>query len=162
MSDFDKMIIDLEERRKTMKKKGNNTKNQKSKMQCIGGLSVVKLNQNSSPDPMLEEFLKSFGEALEESNFIYNENLSEGMNFCKADNFENVMSNVHHPDHYNSGAIETIDYLESTLSKEEFAGFCKGNVLKYVSREKHKNGIEDLEKASWYLSTLIETLKSNQ
>lgn len=63
---------------------------------------------------------------------------------------------VNSPDHYNQGSIETIDYLKSTLTKEEFAGFCKGNVLKYVSREAHKNGIEDLKKAQWYLNRLIQ------
>ena len=63
---------------------------------------------------------------------------------------------VNSPGHYNQGSIETIDYLKSTLTKEEFAGFCKGNVLKYVSREAHKNGIEDLKKAQWYLNRLIQ------
>ena len=74
---------------------------------------------------------------------------------------------VNSPGHYNQGSIETIDYLKSTLTKEEFAGFCKGNVLKYVSREAHKNGIEDLKKAQWYLNRLIqiseeETAKSTK
>ena len=63
---------------------------------------------------------------------------------------------VNSPGHYNQGSIETIDYLKSTQSYEEFAGFCKGNVLKYVSREAHKNGIEDLKKAQWYLNRLIQ------
>lgn len=61
---------------------------------------------------------------------------------------------VNHPSHYTSGSIETIDYLESVLTEEEFRGFCKGNVLKYVSRERLKNGNQDLEKAAWYLNRL--------
>lgn len=71
------------------------------------------------------------------------------------DDYINIET-VNSPDHYNQGGIETIDYLKSTLTKEEFAGFCKGNVLKYVSREAHKNGIEDLKKAQWYLNRLIQ------
>ena len=72
------------------------------------------------------------------------------------------MSNsVNHPDHYNPGSIETIDYMESCLSSEEFCGGCKMNVLKYVSREKHKNGLEDLKKARWYLDRLISYLEKN-
>lgn len=37
---------------------------------------------------------------------------------------------VNSPDHYTFGGIETIDYLKAKLSPEEFAGFCRGNVLK--------------------------------
>lgn len=68
---------------------------------------------------------------------------------------------VNHPKHYTQGVIETIDYMESVLTAEEFCGGCKMNVLKYVSREKHKNGIEDLKKARWYLDRLISYLEKN-
>lgn len=67
---------------------------------------------------------------------------------------------VNSPSHYTQGAIETIDYIESNLSSEEFCGGCKMNVLKYVSREKHKNGLEDLKKARWYLDRLIKHLEN--
>lgn len=66
---------------------------------------------------------------------------------------------VDHPKHYTQGNIETIEYMESALTAEEFCGGCKMNVLKYVSREKHKNGIEDLKKARWYLDRLISYLE---
>lgn len=66
---------------------------------------------------------------------------------------------VSHPKHYTQGNIETIEYMESALTAEEFCGGCKMNVLKYVSREKHKNGIEDLKKARWYLDRLIAYLE---
>jgi len=68
---------------------------------------------------------------------------------------------VNHPPHYTQGSIETIDYMESCLSAEEFCGGCKMNVLKYVSREKHKNGLEDLKKAKWYLDRLIVYLENS-
>lgn len=61
-------------------------------------------------------------------------------------------SNVNHPKHYNLGDIETIEYLESLGIAEDF---CIGNVIKYVSRYKHKKGKEDLEKARWYLDRVI-------
>jgi len=69
---------------------------------------------------------------------------------------------VNHPDHYTQGSIETIDYMESCLTPEEFCGGCKMNVLKYVSREKHKNGLEDLRKAKWYLDHLIGYLEKQE
>ena len=65
---------------------------------------------------------------------------------------------VVHPEHYNFGSIETIKYIEDKLTPTEFRGYIKGNVLKYLSREAHKNGTEDLKKAHWYLSYLLEKL----
>lgn len=58
------------------------------------------------------------------------------------------------PDHYKTGGIEVIDILKMKLSPAEFAGFLKGNVLKYTLREGQKIGAEDLKKAAWYSSML--------
>ena len=63
---------------------------------------------------------------------------------------------VYSPDHYNQGDVECIDAIESALTPEEFEGFCKGNIIKYVWRENHKGGKEDLQKAVWYLQRLIQ------
>lgn len=67
---------------------------------------------------------------------------------------------VNKPIHYTQGNIECIDYLADKLTEDEFKGFCKGNIIKYVTRENLKNGLEDLEKAEWYLKKLIETKKN--
>lgn len=64
---------------------------------------------------------------------------------------------VNHPGHYTFGSIEVIDYIRDKLTPDEFQGYCMGNVLKYVSRHKHKNGVEDLKKAQVYLGWLIES-----
>lgn len=61
---------------------------------------------------------------------------------------------VNHPNHYNASSIECIDAIEAALTPEEFRGFIKGNVLKYVWREKHKAGDQDLAKATGYLNRL--------
>ena len=52
---------------------------------------------------------------------------------------------------YAHGEIECIDAIQAALTAEEFRGFCKGNVLKYVWRERYKGGNEDLRKAEDYL-----------
>lgn len=62
------------------------------------------------------------------------------------------------PDHYKTGGIETWDYLVAKLTKEELIGYCKGCIIKYVSREKHKNGLEDIEKLEWYSKKLTELM----
>lgn len=62
------------------------------------------------------------------------------------------------PDHYKIGGIETFDILRAKLSPTQLAGFCKGNVLKYITRADHKDKVDDLKKAKWYLDKLIEEL----
>jgi len=63
---------------------------------------------------------------------------------------------VNHPPHYADGGIECIEAIEAQLTAEEYRGYLKGNIAKYVWREKHKGGTELLKKAQWYLSRLVE------
>ena len=58
--------------------------------------------------------------------------------------------------HYKNYKIQPIEY---TLANN--LNFCQGNIIKYVSRYKHKNGLEDLEKAQWYLNRLIGDVKDD-
>jgi hypothetical protein len=62
---------------------------------------------------------------------------------------------VNHPPHYTQGGIECIDAIRAALTPEEFRGYIKGNVIKYIWRELHKGGDESLQKAAWYLGRLI-------
>ena len=63
---------------------------------------------------------------------------------------------VNHPPHYTAGGMETIDYIEAKLSPEAFAGYCRGNALKYISRAGQKGDAdEDIRKAIWYLTRLL-------
>ena len=62
---------------------------------------------------------------------------------------------VKSPSHY-IGEIETIDFIRDRLGPDGFRAYCRGNVLKYVSRYVGKNGVEDLEKAAEYLRRLTE------
>lgn len=62
------------------------------------------------------------------------------------------------PDHYKIGGIETFDILRAKLSPTQLAGFCKGNVIKYITRADHKDKVDDLKKCRWYLDKLIEEL----
>jgi hypothetical protein len=64
---------------------------------------------------------------------------------------------VNHPAHYTSGRIECIEAIESALTPEELKGFLKGNIIKYTWRERHKGGVQSLEKAQWYLNRLLGT-----
>lgn len=61
-------------------------------------------------------------------------------------------------DHYTSLPIQPWEYLQSNLGPEGFEAYLAGNVIKYLSRYKRKNGVEDLKKAQHYLAKLIEQL----
>lgn len=69
---------------------------------------------------------------------------------------------VNHPNHYTSMKMEVIDVLETMLEYDMFVGFLEGNVLKYVLRYKNKNGIEDLNKAIWYLTKLRDVVEAKE
>jgi len=73
------------------------------------------------------------------------------MNKPKPDGNDPVKSQNHY-----IGKIECIDYLRDKLTPEEFTGFCIGNVLKYSSRWRKKDGVQDLKKANVYLAWAIE------
>ena len=63
--------------------------------------------------------------------------------------------------HYLHGKKETIDVIQDCMTSDEYHGYLKGNVLKYVSRYKFKGEpLEDLQKASWYLNRLIKEVSN--
>ena len=70
-----------------------------------------------------------------------------------------MSDNVNHPAHYTAGGIECIDAIEAaTEGLTGIMAVCAGNAIKYIWRFSRKNGIEDIDKAIWYLNRLKETL----
>lgn len=57
---------------------------------------------------------------------------------------------------YYKGSVECIEAIKASMTGTEYAGFLKGQVIKYVWRYANKNGLEDLVKAEWYMSRLIK------
>ena len=67
---------------------------------------------------------------------------------------------VNHPEHYTDGGIETIDFIEAKKLP-----YHLGNAVKYISRAGKKDKekiVEDLQKASWYISRYISLLGGNE
>jgi len=64
---------------------------------------------------------------------------------------------VNHPPHYKAhpSGVECIQITEHM-------NFCLGNAVKYIWRAEHKGGIEDLEKAVFYIQREIERIKREQ
>ena len=61
-------------------------------------------------------------------------------------------------DHYAKQPIQPWDYMEACMSEEEFKGYLRGNVIKYVSRYDKKGGLQDIDKAMHYLEKLRSLL----
>lgn len=66
---------------------------------------------------------------------------------------------VNHPTRYNSNKYECIDVMVDVFGEEETAAFCKLNAFKYIWREKRKGGVEDIDKAIWYLNKYKELIE---
>ena len=67
---------------------------------------------------------------------------------------------VDRPTHYNQGGVECIDTLAAaTTGLEGIEAVCTANAIKYLWRWKHKNGVEDLQKAKWYIDRLIKEVE---
>lgn len=68
-----------------------------------------------------------------------------------------MTDNVNHPKHYTAhpSGIECIQITEHM-------NFNCGNAVKYLWRTDHKNGIEDLKKAAWYINREIERLEKTK
>lgn len=69
---------------------------------------------------------------------------------------EDLLNSVDCPDHHNSGIVERIDVIRASMTGEEFKGFLKGNLEKYVMRYELNDEFEELEKARYYMDMLIE------
>lgn len=62
---------------------------------------------------------------------------------------------------YNQGDIECIEAIKAALTPEEFRGWLKGDIMKYVWRERHKGGARDIRKARYYLQRLLDEMEGN-
>lgn len=60
-------------------------------------------------------------------------------------------------EHYKNCKIEPVEYIVANN-----IGFCEGNIIKYVTRHKEKNGLQDLLKARHYINILIELATAQQ
>lgn len=71
---------------------------------------------------------------------------------------------VSHPSHYQSeSGLEVKDVIKAfTSDLSGVEAWDTGNVLKYVCRWKNKNGLQDLKKAQWYLTDLIDSLENKK
>ena len=100
------------------------------------------------------EMLSRLQYSMDKLNKTWNNFIS----ICCEQNNDSYDNNIVKPDRYigKDGKDLLQLFEESLLSDEEYKGFLKGNVYKYLKRYEHKNGKEDLEKATVYLNKLYD------
>lgn len=69
-----------------------------------------------------------------------------------------MKASQHGPKHYVETGLQPWAAMEAWMSPEEFKGYLRGNVIKYLARcrSKHPKPLDDLRKARHYLDMLIE------
>lgn len=92
----------------------------------------------------------------------------EANNFCGWWEYKNPEANtephdtVNHPVYYTHSGIECIDALKAaTVGLTGIEAVCTANAIKYLWRWKYKNGVQDIDKAIWYLDRLKKELSEN-
>lgn len=76
---------------------------------------------------------------------------------------ESVCDMVNHPAHYTKGDIECIDAIAAAVTGlTGMEAVCTGNIIRYIWRWKHKNGLEDVKKCRWFIDKLIEELEKTK
>lgn len=121
---------------------------------------IQKLNEVRSKPLFDELFTEKERVALNQAISILVKIQEDDQNFSQPLSIKrSEIDSVNSPNHYTAGGIETIDFIKAKMSSEEFEGYCTGNILKYMSRYKFKNGVEDLRKAARYLEWMIESME---
>ena len=68
---------------------------------------------------------------------------------------------INSPDHYTVGGIEAIDYMMAKSTADEFRGYLRLSVLKYLSRAGHKDAeLQEYKKAQVFLTWLINYMET--
>ena len=85
----------------------------------------------------------------------------EYMRQAMAQSDVNDIDMVNSPTHYNQSGIECIAAIQAALGPN-FKYYLQGNIMKYLWRYRYKNGAEDLKKAQWYLTELIDVVENDK
>ena len=138
------------------------------KVICINAESREDMLVKGKEYRVLKEWYMSDSESLyliqydeSKNDWFLSTRFEENLKSDEKPKTEDVVNN---PSHYkvNKG-IETIDFIENVLTREEFIGYLRGNIIKYQSRANLKGRKEeDLKKAKWYSDKLVEVLKNGK
>ena len=100
--------------------------------------------------------------SFEEFEMRYIETVTTDNIMTHNDEVKAVSDMVNSPSHYKQFSREVIDTMQGMSTPEEFKGHLKLTAVKYLSRYQGKNGVEDLDKAIWYINKLKEVLEEDK
>ncbi|WP_232781630.1 DUF3310 domain-containing protein [Macrococcoides caseolyticum] len=104
------------------------------------------------------EMVLNYEEQLKEKN-AFIEKLENELNTSQQS--EKIIDIINKAGHYNYGEIEVIDFIEQVIEHyPSVVANSIANVIKYVARAPHKNNVQDLEKAEYYIKRAID--KTNE
>lgn len=104
------------------------------------------------------EMALNYEEQLKEKN-AFIEKLENELNTSQQS--EKAIDIINKAVHYNYGEIEVIDFIEQVIEHyPSVVANSIANVIKYVARAPHKNNVQDLEKAEYYIKRAID--KTNE
>ena len=122
----------------------------RAKLNDIGDYFIWALNSNGTENEVSPVDVEHVTRCLKDGSWVFIQDSKEDI--------------INKPSHYHKNGIDVNGYLEQHFPLEgKFTvpeGFYIGNTIKYVSRYKEKNGLEDLEKAAFYLGKLIDIEKA--
>lgn len=73
---------------------------------------------------------------------------------------QKAKDDINHPVHYTQGKVECIEAMEASSTPEQFIGYLKNSVLKYIWRVGLKDdSLKDIKKAQWYLNRLVNYME---
>lgn len=112
-------------------------------------------------------FTLSYGLERDSNNGMESSNSNNNMGSVCSDmsNIQLCMppkEQVNHPNHYNQGQYECIAVMESIYGIEATMNFCLLCAFKYTWRTNDKDGIQDIDKAIWYLKKYKELQERSQ
>lgn len=104
------------------------------------------------------EMALNYEEQIKEKNVIIEKLENE---LSSSQQSEKVIDIINKAGHYNYGEIEVIDFIEQVIEHyPSVVANSIANVIKYVARAPHKNNVQDLEKAEYYIKRAID--KTNE
>ena len=128
-------------------------------MQSVGKCTVISFDKDGL------WFKKPYLDGIYEKLFIAINDITSIKRYDKSEKQEKRESDmVNHPSHYKSDSgLEVIDVIKAfTADLKGYKATDTGNIIKYILRWPHKNGLEDLKKAQWYLNDLITSIEKEQ
>lgn len=92
---------------------------------------------------------------VEEVGYFFTDDMIDGL--AEEAEVAKEVDMVYFPPHYQNGGIETLDIIRMCMSKKQYKGYLKGQVIKYRERAQFKgNPEQDYAKARFYYDRLME------